>query len=367
MLEHANQVRQPMELLETTLRDGSYGINFQFTASDTSAICSSLEAAGFTWIEIGHGVGLGASRHGRGAAAETDEAYMKAAAITLTRAKFGMFCIPGIATLDDVDLAASYGMGFIRVGTEVGRVEESRPFIERARRHGMMVMANFMKSYTCTPLQFAERARLSAGYGSQVVYVVDSSGGMLPAELEPYFAAVQSVSDVPIGFHGHNNLGLAMANTIRAVELGASIVDSSLQGFGRSSGNAATEMVVAVFKRMGYELGIDLLGTMDAAEKFIRPLIRRQGLSTIDTIAGYSQFHSSYFGTIQKYSEAYRVDPRRLIIALCQIDKVNADPALVETLAKALAVDQSGACVATFQADEYCGNEQTAVSLIEAR
>ena len=348
-----------MKVMDVTLRDGSYAINFQFTAADTAAICRSLEGAGFDLIEIGHGVGLHASEAGHGEAADTDEAYLKAAAGALSRAKFGMFCIPGIARLEDIDLAAQYGMGFIRIGTNVADVEKSAPYIERARGHGMYVTANFMKSYASPPDEFAARAKLSQSYGAQLVYLVDSAGGMLPADVEAYYRAVRAVSDVPLGFHGHDNLGLAIGNSLRAVELGVDLVDSSLQGMGRSAGNAPTEMLLVALRKAGYATGVDELAAMDAGEKYIRPLIRRKGVSSLDVVTGSAQFHSSYMGIIRRFSLRYQVDPRKLIQRLCEVDKVNAPPALVERLAQELQSEAGEVFTARFEFDEYVGSEQT--------
>jgi 4-hydroxy-2-oxovalerate aldolase len=346
-------------ILETTLRDGSYAINFTFTASDTAIIAKELEDAGFELIEIGHGVGLGASRKGKGEAAETDEGYLKAAADTLTTSRFGMFCIPGIASLDDVDMAADYGMGFIRVGTNVTETEQGEPFIARAKKHGMLVSTNFMKSYAMAPRDFAQKAKLAQQYGADMLCVVDSAGGMLRQELEDYFAAVREVCDIPLAFHGHDNLGLAVANSLRAVELGAVVVDSSLQGLGRSAGNAPTELIIAALNRMGFDLGFDLVHILDLGEKYIKPLVKRRGLRSLDVVAGYSQFHSSYMGVIRKYSSRHRVCPRRLIINLCEQDKVNAPEDLVERLACELEGTTDEVFTARYDFDKYFGDEQS--------
>lgn len=347
-----------MKVLDTTLRDGSYAINFQFTARDTAVIGGALDKAGVELIEIGHGVGMRASELGLGQAAETDEAYLKAAADSIKKAKFGMFCIPGIATLEDIDRAADYKMGFIRIGTNVSEVGKSEKFIARAKKHGMYVSSNFMKSYTMEPKKFAEQAKLSQQYGTDLLCVVDSAGGMLQGELEQYFRAVQAVCDVPLGFHGHDNLGLAVSNSLRAVELGASVVDSSLQGMGRSAGNAATENLVAALKRSGHDSGVDLLKLLDIGEKYIKPLIRRRGLGSLDVIAGYALFHSSYMGLIRKFSSKYRVDPRKLIIEVCAVDLVNPSAELVENVAKKLPPEPDEVYTAKYDFDEYFGEEQ---------
>jgi isopropylmalate/homocitrate/citramalate synthase len=181
---------------------------------------------------------------------------------------------------------------------------------------------------------------------------------MLGNELEAYFRAVRDVCDIQLAFHGHNNLGLAVAHSLRAVELGAVIVDTTLQGLGRSSGNAPTEVMVAALRRMGIDLGIDPIEVTDISEKYIRPLIRRPGISSLDVISGYAQFHSSYMGLIRKFSSQYRVDPRRLIVALCERDKVNADPRLVEEVAKKILSEATELFPASLGFSDYFGDEQ---------
>ncbi|MGL9621715.1 hypothetical protein QRQ56_27395 [Bradyrhizobium sp. U531] len=346
-----------LRILDTTLRDGSYMIDFKFTARDTAVIGKQLEAAGFELIEIGHGVGLGASQRGYGNAAETDEAYLSAAADALKRAMWGMFCIPGIATLQEIDMAAEYGMNFIRVGTEVADVPSSKNFIEQAKKHGMFVCANYMKSYVVTPQEFVRNALLSKQYGADVVYIVDSAGGMLTRDVESYFLAARDVG-LQVGFHGHDNLGLGVANAVRAAELGAAIVDTSLQGMGRGAGNTPTELFIVVMERLGVAMGFDPLRVMDIGEKCIKPLMRRDGLNSLDIVAGYAQFHSSYMGVIKEFSSKLGVDPRKLIIALCERDKINAPRSMIEELAQALTAEPEEVFSARFHLDRYCGDEQ---------
>lgn len=264
--------RRPL-LMDVTLRDGSYLIDFRFRSDQTARIASALETAGIRLIEVGHGIGLGASRSATVRAAETDEAYMRAASDTLKRAYWGVFCIPGIATLDDLQRAIDCGLSFVRIGTEVNEVGRSAPFIDLARRNNVFVCANFMKSYATSPTEFADRAMQSEDLGTQLIYIVDSAGGMMPAEMGRYFEAVKSKSKVRLGFHGHNNLGLAVANSLRAVELGADLIDASLRGMGRSSGNTPTETIALVLKRCGYDLGIDEMGLLDASEDLVKPLM----------------------------------------------------------------------------------------------
>lgn len=348
-----------MRILECTLRDGSYANNFQFTARDTAVIVAALDQAGFDLIEVGHGVGLNASECGMGQAVETDASYLLAASGATNRAKFGVFCIPGIARMQDLEMAIDHGVGFIRIGTNVTEVQESERFIVRAKEHGLFVCANFMKSYATDPADFAQQARRSQSYGADVVYIVDSAGGMLPGDVERYLRAVHDACDVAVAFHGHDNLGLAMANSLRAAEVGVSIIDSSLQGMGRSAGNTVTEMLVVSLERMGFDLGIDPIEVMDIGEKLIRPMIHKRGHSSLDIVTGQAQFHSSYMDVIRRYAGQYRVDPRRLILGVAEQDKVNAPAELVERVAQRLEGSMADEVLAArYGLADYFGHEQ---------
>lgn len=350
--------RPGVRILDCTLRDGSYAIDFRFTASDTEIIVAALDRAGIPLIEVGHGVGLGASRAGKGIAAESDEEYLAAAARGVTRAKFGMFCIPGIATLDDVDRAAAGGAGFLRIGTNVSEAHEAEPFITRAKRHGLEVMANFMKSYAMKPAEFAERVRLAESLGADAVYIVDSAGGMLADELDAYFAAIAEVTSVPIGFHGHNNLGLAVAHSLHAVQRGATIIDGSLKGMGRSAGNAPTEQLIAGLIRMGISVGIDLIEILDIGEECVDPFLVPTSLRPLDVVAGFSLFHSSFMGTILKSASRHRIDPRKLIMAVCAVDTVNAPEELVERIARRIGSEEEQVLSGRYRLHQYFGSEQ---------
>lgn len=331
-----------LDILECTLRDGSYTIDFQFTAKDTAVIAAALERAGFNMIEVGHGLGLNASKAGKGVAAETDEAYMQAVTEALSRAQWGMFFIPGVGRHEDLELAARYGMDFVRIGTNATEVEESREYIEHAKRLGMFVSANLMKSYALPPGELAQQAKRSVAYGVDLVCLVDSAGYMLPGDVRAYLSAMQEVIEVPVGLHCHDNLGLGMANVLAAVECGARIVDSTMQGMGRGGGNPPTEVLAAVLKKQGIDLGIDLNLLMDSSERLIKPLLKAKGWDSIDIASGYAGFHSSHLQTILKYADRYGVDPRDLIVGVCEIDQVYAPEDVVEDVAQRLQRRQTG-------------------------
>lgn len=347
---------KPPKILECTLRDGSYAIDFQFTLKNTEDIAKGLDNAHFPYIEVGHGIGLGASERGENIAAATDREYMQAASKSVQRGKWGMFCIPGVAKLDHLRIAADFGMDFVRIGTNITEIESSSPFIALARDLGIEVFANLMKSYALPAKEFALAVSRSVGFGAEMVYLVDSAGGMLPTEVRSYLHALkETVPNVQIGFHGHNNLGLAVANSLVCAEEGVAMVDTSLQGFGRSAGNTPTEQFISALIRSGYEVDIDPIEAMHVGETLIRPLIERRGLSSLDIIAGQAQFHSSYMPSILSVAKRHRIDPRMLIIELCKRDKVNAPDNLLEQLAQDL---EKNAPISTTSWGAYHGKEQ---------
>jgi len=325
-----------IDILDTTLRDGNYAVSFQFTSRDTQIIALALEKAGFRWIEVGHGLGLNASQKNKGVAAATDREYLKAVKGVLRKAGYGMFFIPGIGRTKDIKMAADLGMSFVRVGTNADRVCEGRQYIRLAKKLGLSVSANLMKSYALDPVELSEKAREAEDLGADIVCIVDSAGGMLPEDIERYFGEIKKKVSARLGFHGHNNLSLAVANTLKAVECGATIVDSSLQGIGRSSGNAPTETLATILSKKKLLPGIDIRKTMDAGEALVRPFFHKYGISPIDVTLGYAQFHSSFMGKITEAAKEYGVDERDLILRVSAKNRLAPPEKLIKTEAKIL-------------------------------
>lgn len=350
-------MRKKIRILDTTLRDGSYAVNFSFTSNDTARICQGLEKSGIELIEIGHGLGFNARNLGFGKSVQTDEEYMVAAKDALTNSKFGMFCIPGIANLQDIDTAVKHNIGFIRIGTDVNKIESSKEYVKRAKDFGIMVAANYMKSYALTPEKFAQKVKISESYGADIIYVVDSAGGMFPEQVHSYFKEIRKKSEIDMGFHGHDNLGLAVANSLTAINSGANIIDCSLQGLGRSSGNACTEILVMALIKKKFELGIKYEEILEVGRKFVQPIITNNGKSSLDIIAGYADFHSSYMHHIIEFSTKYNISPIKLIIEYSKINKVEVDKKELEKVAKNL--NQSGnKYTGKYRFNRYFGREQ---------
>jgi 4-hydroxy 2-oxovalerate aldolase len=320
------------------LRDGSYAIDYTFTAKDTFTICKKLQEAGFDQIEVGHGTGIGSSENGPDPAVESDEAYLKAAAEALDVSKFGMFFLPQFGRRHHLDMGRDYGMDFIRIGTDVTHIAKGKEYVEYAKKKGYYVSYNLLKSYAVTPKEYGEHAAEVASWGSDIVVVVDSAGCMLPVEVRAYIEAGKENIDCPIGFHGHNNLQLAVANILAAVEAGVDCVDTTLRGMGRSAGNAQTEVVIPLLKRMGVLMyDIDEFLCMDAGTDYIEPIMPpAAGTDPTSLVLGLGRFHSSFLPLINKRAEEFGIDSKRLALAVGNVNCVDVTDELIVEVAHKL-------------------------------
>lgn len=345
-----------IEIMDVTLRDGSYAINFQFSEYETENISKNIFDAGIKYIEIGHGVGIDGSSSKNGVALCSDEEYLNAAKRSVPNAKYGMFCIPAYAQIDSLDKLKEYGASFVRVGSNVTEVESTQKYIKRAKELGLEVMANYMKSYVAKPIEFAENVKKSESYGADIVYIVDSAGSMGPNEIEDYYEHIRKVSNIKVGFHGHNNLGLAVSNSLHAISLGFDFVDVSILGMGRSAGNASTELVIGNLMKQNQPVTYELKKIMDCAEKYVRPLWKHKA-NALDLYCGIAEFHTSYMNYIHKYAIKYRVNPLDLIMEYTKYDKVNLDEQMLEKIASNMPKDYE--CIMTdLGFSDYIGNEQ---------
>jgi len=334
-----NEPQKRIEILECTLRDGSYPVDFKFTLQDTALLTELFAEIGFKYIEVGHGVGLGAARAGKGQPPWPDEEAVRVAKSTMgARSSVGVFCIVGIATFDDMKKSADAGLDFIRIGQNAPEMYTAIPYVKEALRLGLTPWVNFMKSYAITPEDLGEKAKMIAYEGAETVCVVDSAGGMFPDQLAGYFDEIRNRVDVKMGFHAHNNLHLAIANGITAAKHGATIIDGTLYGLGRSAGNAPTEVLVAALENLGYETGIDLFRVMDVAEAYMKPLMgQMQMYDMMAVTAGHSLFHSSFLPKVKEMAKKHGVELRRLVDAMGKADQVNCPDDVLADIARKLA------------------------------
>ena len=246
-----------IRIIDTTMRDGMHAVSHQFSIDDVVTIAAGMEKAGVPVIEVTHGDGLGGASYQYGFAKETDKALLEAVAKTVSKSKLAVLLIPGIGTNEDLEMAAGCGAKIVRVATHVTEADIAVQHIGMAKKLGMEAIGFLMMAHMASPEKVAEQAQIFADAGADLVYVTDSAGALIPDGVEERIRAVREKTGLPVGFHAHNSLGLAVGNTLRAIECGAESIDTSCRGLGAAAGNCPTEVIVAVLERLGYETGID--------------------------------------------------------------------------------------------------------------
>lgn len=309
--------KQSLHLVDTTLRDGSHAVRHGFTAEQAAAIAGGLDACGVPMIELSHGDGLGGSSYTYGFSRVDEFELLKAAAAQVKRAKLTVLLLPGIGTIEDLKRAQSCGAKAVRVATHVTEADVSAQHIAAAKELGMMAVGFLMMAHMASPERIAQEAAKMESYGADYINLADSAGSLLPQQVTERVAAVRGAVKIPVGFHAHNNLGLAIANTLAAVEAGAEYLDGTLRGLGAGAGNAQIEVLAGVLQRSGRDTGVDFYGLMDLADHEVVPaMLRPQVVDSGSLMLGYAGVYSSFLLHVYAAAEKYGLEPRDILVEL---------------------------------------------------
>lgn len=327
-----------IRIIDTTLRDGMHAVSHQLTPDQMAAVAAGLDQVGVGTIEVGHGDGLGGSSLQYGFAAASDFDYLAAVAQVVQSARIDVLLIPGIGTIDMLREAMQYGVKTVRVATHVTEADVGEQHIGFAKKNNLEAIGFLMMSHMASPQKVAEQAKLFEGYGADIVYVTDSAGAMLPADVKARVEAVRQAVGIPIGFHGHNNLGLAIGNSLAAIEAGATLVDGTVRGLGAGAGNAQLEVLTAVLAKAGLETGIDLYKIMDVGEELVEPLMHRpQIIGNAALAIGYAGAYGSFLLHAQRAAEKFGLDARDILLEMGRRKTVGGQEDLILDVAISLA------------------------------
>ena len=331
-------------IADSTLRDGSHAKRHQLSADHVRGIAGALDRAGVPVIEISHGDGLGGSSYNYGFSLVDEYDLIAAAAQVVERARLAVLLIPGIGVKEDLARARELGASVVRVATHCTEADIAGSHLAYAREHGFTAIGFLMMAHMTRPGTLAEQARIMAGAGAEVVYVTDSAGTLLPDEAEARVTALRDAlpGDVAIGFHAHQNLGLAVANSLAAYRAGATWIDGCSFGLGAGAGNAPTELLAAVFAKAEIETGIDPFAAMDVAADVVGPVLDRPQLVEREAIVlGYAGVYSSFLLHARRAAERFGVSSVDILIEAGRRKTVGGQEDMLIEIAAALAGAQA--------------------------
>lgn len=304
-------------ITDSSLRDGNHSVKHTISLDSIARYCQFADKAGVPIVEVGHGNGLAASSLLVGKSVNTDEEMLTVARKNLKNSKLGIHMIPGLATLEHTKRAIELGVDVVRVATHCTEATLAKSHIEALSKANVEVFGVLMMSALITPQELVEQARIMEGYGANAIIIMDSTGTYLPFDVQQRISLLKSNLKVPVGFHAHNNLGCAVANSLTAVEYGADYIDGCIRGFGAGAGNAPLELLIPVLEQSGFEVGINFQETIKEADNVMDYLVPSAPITTpINILTGLKKLFSGFEKPIVSASKLYGIEYSSLIFEL---------------------------------------------------
>lgn len=335
--------RRKINIVDTTLRDGSHAVSHSFTTEQVTAVAGALDKVGVEIIELSHGDGIAGSSVNYGVSKVSELELLKAAGAVVKNAKLGVLLLPGVGTIEDLEAAKDCGAKTVRVATHVTEADISIQHLKAAAKMGLMPVGFLMMTHMASPEKILEQAKIFVDAGAAYVNLADSAGYLVPDDVKARVSLLAEQLPIPVGFHAHNNLGLAVANALAAVETGATYIDVTCRGLGAGAGNAQAEVVAAVLNRLGYNTGLDLYGYMDVSENIVEPLMHRpQTINSAALMLGYAGVYSSFLLHTYRAAEKFCLNPRDILVELGKRGMVGGQEDMIVDVAFALSQSKKG-------------------------
>ncbi len=345
----AGGTQREVRITDTTLRDGSHAMSHQFTEEQVRSTVHALDAAGVEVVEVSHGDGLGGSSFNYGFS-HTDELLLIAAAVEeATRAEIAVLLVPGIGTMDNLRGACQAGASVARIATHCTEADVSVQHFGLARSLGMETVGFLMMAHRTTPEMLALQARIMVDAGAECVYVVDSAGALVLGDAQVRVEAlVREVgSQAQVGFHGHQNLSLGIANSVLAFQNGARQIDGALCALGAGAGNSPTEVLAATFDHLGVETGVDVGAALAAAEEVVRPYLPRwPKMDRTAIVQGWAGVYSSFLLHAEHAAARYGVPAHEILSRVGELGYVGGQEDMIIDVALTLVQERDTAAEA---------------------
>jgi len=335
-----------INIIDTTMRDGSHAMSHSFTKEQVRKIAMGLDEAGVDIIEISHGDGLAGSSINYGFSKTRDIELMKEASQVVKKAKLGALLLPGIGTITDLQEAYENGVTAVRVATHVTEADIAIQHIKAAKERNMFTVGFLMMVHMASPEKILEQAKIFEDCGVNYVNLADSAGHLTPDEVRARISLLNEKLSVPVGFHAHNNMGLAIANSIAAVEEGAKYIDGTCRGLGAGAGNCQEEVLIAVLDRMGYTSGVNMDKLLDVAENIVDPImLRPQKIDTASLMLGYYGVYSSFLLHAERAANRFNLKTKDILKELGRRKMVGGQEDMIVDVAYMLSQQKKVASV----------------------
>ncbi|MEU8779614.1 hypothetical protein [Streptomyces sp. NPDC048606] len=298
-------------LLDCTLRDGGNQNAWHFTPTDVRTIVTTLDAAKVDVIEVGYRGGSG-SRDSKaaGAPAHCTPAYL-AALPAVGHAELAVMVVPTACPPNALDDLPDSPVSMVRIAAYPWNIAGVPEYVRAARRLGLKAGVNLMAASYTTPEQLARIADTIRAEPPDVFYIADSFGSLTPDDVRDRIALLTERLPIPVGLHAHNNLGLAAANALAALDAGATWLDTSLCAMARGAGNLATEQAVAFLTAWPrHQTRAHLPSVCEASEYVAEHVLPRpMPVRRAEIAAGINDHHFYFQNRIDKISAQYGLDP----------------------------------------------------------
>jgi 4-hydroxy 2-oxovalerate aldolase len=336
-------IPQKIRITDSTLRDGSHAMAHRFTEEQVRGVVRALDTAGVEVIEVTHGDGLGGSSFNYGFSAVDDIKLVAAAVDEARNAKIAVLLLPGVGTIEDLRRARDAGASVARIATHCTEADVSLQHFAAAREMGMETVGFLMLAHRIGPAELAKQAKIMVDGGAQCVYVVDSAGALVLSDAQARVAALTEEigRQAQVGFHGHQNLSLGVANSVLAVQNGATQIDGALCALGAGAGNSPTEVLAATFDHLGISTGIDVQAALAAAEDVVRPFLGRLPFADRGSITqGYAGVYSSFLLHAERAAQRYGVAAYEILQRVGEAGYVGGQEDMIIDVALELAAER---------------------------
>ncbi|AXF56969.1 4-hydroxy-2-oxovalerate aldolase [Salicibibacter kimchii] len=331
-------MEQDIVLTEVALRDGSHAISHKFTTDQVINVTKALDEANVPYIEVAHGDGLGGSSLQYGRSSTNEMELIEAAVDSCNQSKIAVLMLPGVGTVKELRKAHQLGAQMVRVATHVTEADVARQHLALGKELGMETVGFLMMAHMVSKEKLLEQALEMESSGADSVYIVDSAGAFLPHEVRERIRLLKNNLQVNIGFHGHNNLSLAMANTLVAIEEGATRIDGSIRCLGAGAGNTQTEVLIGVLERMNIKTGVDLYKMIDLSEYVAESILEHpQEITKGSFMLGYAGVYSSFLLHANRAAQKFNVDSRDILVELGKRQVVGGQEDMIVDVASELA------------------------------